>query len=263
MHSYLTVDFPLLDLDRQAYGVGSISTEVTELVRSRAETREAWLESMSRLARAVEYRDDVTGAHIERIAAYAELLAHLIGLPEERCAQIRLAAPLHDLGKIAIPDRVLLKRGQLTLKERQVMETHADVGYRLLAGSGSEILELGATIARYHHERYDGAGYPVGLRGTEIPIEARIVAIVDVFDALTADRVYRGAVSIDRAVQAMQADAGHFDPDMLEVFVRRLDLVKGVWAIHHPSGPMIRVQRPPSSQRHHAVATSRVAGSEP
>ena len=142
------------------------------------------------------------------------------------------------------------------------METHADLGYRLLSGSGSEVLELGATIARCHHERFDGSGYPLGLRGGEIPVEARIVAIADVFDALTADRVYRAAVSIDRAVQMMKADAGHFDPDLLDVFVRRLDLVKGIWAIHHPNGLIIRDQRPATSRPDHAVATNGVAASE-
>jgi HD-GYP domain-containing protein (c-di-GMP phosphodiesterase class II) len=195
---------------------------------------DAGLESMSRLARAVEIRDDATGAHMKRTAAYAERLAHLLGLPDERCARIRLAAPLHDLGKIAIPDRVLLKQGALTQQERRVMQTHADAGYRLLTGSGSELLELGATVARSHHERFDGAGYPLGLRADEIPLEGRVVAVADAFDALTSDRVYRRARSIESAVAEMRRDEGHFDPDILDVFVRRLDLVKDVWTVHHP-----------------------------
>ena len=236
IHSYLSVDFPLLDAAGNAYGVGGISTDVTELVHSRAETRAAWLESMGRLARAVEYRDDDTGKHIERMAAYADLIARALGLSDERCAQIRAAAAMHDLGKIATPDRVLLKRGRLTDDERTIMQAHPEVGYRLLAGSGSQQLELAATIAYTHHEWFDGSGYPRGLAGDAIPIEGRIVAIAASFDALTADRVYRKAMPIDDAVELMRADRGHFDPEVLEHFLGRLDQVKRVWATYRRQG---------------------------
>ncbi len=164
------------------------------------------------------------------MAAYSELIARLAGFPEARCALIRSVAPLHDLGKVAIADRVLLKRGALTAKERTIMKTHADVGYRLLTGSGSETLELAATIARSHHERFDGRGYPCGLRGDDIPVEGRIVAIADCFDALTANRTYRNAVPIAQALEVMREDAGHFDPEMFATFADHFDEVLQIWS---------------------------------
>ncbi|HEV7526986.1 MAG TPA: PAS domain S-box protein [Acidimicrobiia bacterium] len=249
-HAYLSVNFPLLDADGRAYGVGGISTEVTELVRARAETTTAWLESINRLSKAVEFRDDSTGAHIERMAAYSDLIARMLGLSPERCAQIRAAAPMHDIGKMAIPDHVLLKPGPFTPEERQIMDAHADVGFRLLTGSGSEILELAATIALSHHERFDGSGYPQGLVGTDIPLEGRIVAIADSFDALTSDRVYRAAMPIDTAIGVMQDETGHFDPDMLDLFVREIDLAKLVWASFHLPAAAVRLDALAAASRY-------------
>ena len=238
-HSYLSVSFPLVDADGRPYGLGGISTEVTELVRARAETNSAWLESMDRLARAVEFRDDDTGAHIERMAAFSALIAELLGFTPERCARIRAAAPMHDIGKLAIPDRVLLKPGPLTAEERATMDTHADVGFQLLTGSGSEVLELAAVIAQSHHERFDGTGYPRGLVGNAIAIEGRIVAIADSFDALTSDRVYRPAMTIEAAVDVMRSEAGHFDPDILDLFISRLDRAQAVWSSYHPEASQL------------------------
>jgi hypothetical protein len=133
------------------------------------------------------------------------------------------AAPLHDVGKVAIPDAILLKPGALTPEERAIVETHAEEGHRLLRGSSSSILDLAASIALSHHEKWDGSGYPRGLAGEEIPVEGRIVAIADVFDALTSDRVYRKAFAVEKAVEMMLADRGrHFDPVLLDAFMEVL-----------------------------------------
>ena len=132
---------------------------------------------------------------------------------------MRFASPLHDAGKVGVPDGILLKPGRLTPEERAIMETHAQRGYELLRGSASPILELAATIAWTHHERFDGSGYPRGISGEDIPVEGRIVAIADVFDALTSDRVYRPAFPLQEVLAMMAADRGtHFDPRLLDIF---------------------------------------------
>jgi putative two-component system response regulator len=172
---------------------------------------------------AVEFRDEDTGAHIERIGRFSTLLAEQIGLEEELCARMVHAAPLHDVGKVAIPDAILLKPGKLTAQERAIVETHAEEGHRLLKGSSSAILDLAATIALSHHEKWDGSGYPRGIVGEAIPIEGRIVAIADVFDALTSDRVYRKAFAVEEAVAMMRDERGrHFDPVLLDAFLEVL-----------------------------------------
>jgi hypothetical protein len=193
---------------------------LAELVNRRtAELELAQAETAVRLARAVEFRDDDTGSHIERVAVMAQMLAKAAGADEAFCALIRLAAPLHDVGKVASPDEVLKKRGALTPEERTLIEAHTEVGYELLADSASSLLRLAASIARTHHERFDGGGYSHRLRDGEIPLEGRIVAITDVFDALTQHRVYRDALPRVEALAIMRADTGHFDPDLLELFI--------------------------------------------
>ena len=189
---------------------------MTELEIAQAET-------VRRLSMAVEFRDEDTGAHIERIGRFSTLLAEQIGLEEELCERMSHAAPLHDVGKVAIPDAILLKPGKLTAQERAIVETHAEEGHRLLKGSSSAILDLAATIALSHHEKWDGSGYPRGVVGEAIPIEGRIVAIADVFDALTSDRVYRKAFAVDEAVAMMRNERGkHFDPVLLDAFMEVL-----------------------------------------
>ena len=198
-----------------------VAVRTEQLGRSRAET-------IRRLSRAVEYRDPETGDHIERMSGYCALLARKIGLDAEA---MLIASPMHDVGKIAVPDRVLLKPGPLSLEERRVMEQHADVGYRLLTGSDSELLELAATIAWTHHERYDASGYPRGLVGEAIPVEGRIAGVADVFDALTSDRVYRPALSLDEAGSEMLRQRGaQFDPDVLDLFFDSMDEVLAIRA---------------------------------
>jgi len=194
-----------------------------ELKRALSELELAHVETVRRLSMAVEFRDEATGAHTERIGRFSRLLAEQIGMDPEFCVRLSHAAPLHDVGKVAIPDTILLKPGPLTPEERAIIETHAEEGYRLVRGSSSSILDLAATIALSHQEKWDGSGYPRGLAGEAIPIEGRIVAVADVFDALTSDRVYRPAFSVDKAVQMMREERGrHFDPVLLDAFMEVL-----------------------------------------
>jgi HD domain len=195
----------------------------SELRKALTELEIAQAETVRRLSMAVEFRDEDTGAHIERIGRFSTLLAEQIGMEEEFCERMVHAAPLHDVGKVAIPDSILLKPAKLTVQERAIVETHAEEGHRLLKGSSSAILDLAATIALSHHEKWDGSGYPRGVAGETIPIEGRIVAIADVFDALTSDRVYRKAFPVEEAVAMMRAERGkHFDPVLLDAFLEVL-----------------------------------------
>jgi len=201
-----------------------IAGRSSELNRALAELKLAQAETVKRLSMAVEYRDEDTGAHIERIGNLSALLAEQIGMDQEFCMQLKLAAPLHDVGKVAIPDAILLKPGPLTPEERAIVETHAEEGYRILRGSSSEILELASRIALGHQEKWDGSGYPRGLAGEAIPIESRIVAVADIFDALTSDRVYRKAFSVEKALEMMRNERGrHFDPVLLDAFLEVID----------------------------------------
>ncbi len=198
------------EVERRA---GELNGAMSELETAQAET-------VKRLSMAVEFRDEDTGAHIERIGRFAVLLSEQIGMDAAFCGCIKYAAPLHDVGKVAIPDAILNKPGALSAEERAIVETHAEEGYRLVAGSSSAILDMAATIALSHHERWDGTGYPRGVKGEAIPIEGRIVAVVDVFDALTSDRVYRRAFSPQEAIEMMRAERGtHFDPVLLDAFL--------------------------------------------
>jgi len=200
-----------------------IENRTTELKRALSELEIAQAETVQRLSMAVEFRDEDTGAHIERIGRFSVLLAEHIGMDADFCERLRHAAPLHDVGKVAIPDAILLKPGPLTPEERAIVETHAEEGHRLVRGSSSSILDMAATIALSHQEKWDGTGYPRGLKGETIPIEGRIVAVADVFDALTSDRVYRKAFSVEDAVQMMREQRGrHFDPVLLDAFMEVL-----------------------------------------
>ncbi len=195
-----------------------------ELKDALSELEIAQAETVRRLSMAVEFRDEDTGAHIERIGRFSTLLAEQLGMEPDFCVKLSHAAPLHDVGKVAIPDSILLKPGPLTPAERAIVETHAEEGHRLVGGSSSSILDMAATIALSHQEKWDGSGYPRGLVGEEIPIEGRIVAVADVFDALTSDRVYRKAFSVEDAVKIMREERGHhFDPRVLDAFMEVLE----------------------------------------
>lgn len=194
--------------------------ELGERVRERTRELEATrLEVMERLCQAVEFRDDVTGRHTRRVGERAAAIARAAGLPSGDVDLLRRAAPLHDVGKIAIPDSILTKPGRLTEEEFSVMRSHTTIGAKILAGGRSELMVAAEAIARAHHERWDGHGYPDGLAGDAIPMVARIVAIADVYDALTHHRQYRDAWPPERAVEEIRAGAGtHFDPDLVGAF---------------------------------------------
>lgn len=185
-----------------------------------------------RLARAIEYRDGDTGGHVSRVALISRLIAEGIGLPPETCRIIYLAAPLHDIGKIGIADAILGKPGKLTPEEFDVMRGHVTIGAKILADGTSDLVRVAEQIARSHHERWDGTGYPNRLKGEAIPIEARIVAIADVFDALTSERPYKKAWPVAAAYEEVVKGSGsHFDPACVDAFVARWDEISQCLAL--------------------------------
>jgi cyclic di-GMP phosphodiesterase len=192
----------------------SVATRSEELTRARAEV-------LAHLAVAAEFRDDETGEHTARVGRTSAAVASAHGLDPEFVRMIAVAAPLHDIGKIGVPDRILLKRGLLTDEERRVMQSHAEIGAAILADSEVPELRLAETVARSHHERWDGRGYPHGLAGVSIPVAARIVAIADVFDALVFPRPYKEAWTVGEAVSEIRAQRGRqFDANLVDAFLR-------------------------------------------
>jgi putative two-component system response regulator len=176
-------------------------------------------EIVMRFARAAEYRDNGSGVHVRRMSGYCGILARAAGLPDDRCEAIALASALHDVGKIGIPDRILLKPGKLDPEEWRIMQTHSRIGAEVLGGDGSPLLELAAEIALTHHERWDGLGYPRRLRGADTPVEGRIAAISDAFDALTSERPYKKAWSVEDAAAEIRGQRGRqFDPALADLF---------------------------------------------
>jgi len=183
-------------------------------------------DTVIRLSRAAEYRDPETGAHILRMAHYSQLIARELGLSQSDQDLLLEAAPMHDIGKVGIPDKILLKPGKLDPAEFETMKQHAIFGYELLNGSSSLVLQAGAEIARGHHEKFDGSGYPSGTKGDQIPIFSRIVAVADVFDALTSERPYKKAWSLEAALDFLKKGSGnHFDPKCVEAFLNAWDEV--------------------------------------
>ena len=181
---------------------------------------ESQIEVLERLASAAEFRDDDTGRHTQRVATGSAVLARALGLEEGTSGVIRRAAPLHDVGKIVIPDNVLLKPGGLTDEEFTIMKRHTTIGAKILSGGQTDLIQMAERIARSHHERWDGNGYPDGLTGETIPLEARLVAVADVFDALTHARPYRGAWPLEKVRNEIAKQSGrHFDPQVVRVFL--------------------------------------------
>ncbi|MFV2033259.1 MAG: HD domain-containing phosphohydrolase [Gammaproteobacteria bacterium] len=201
-------------------------TMVEERTSELEETQRA---AIKMLAQAGHYNDTDTGVHIWRMASYSAALAGALKWPVEKAATLELAAAMHDTGKIGIPDSILKAPRKLAADEWEIMKTHAEIGYHILKQSDTPIFQLAATIARYHHEKWDGSGYPHGLSGDAIPECARIVAIADVFDALTMSRAYKKVWNTDQAISMLQEDAGkHFDPSMVELFISIIPQILGI-----------------------------------
>jgi PAS domain S-box-containing protein len=236
--TFETVKFPLLDEEGRATAVCGISTDITpqkEALRLRDELtaaqqqaidelRSSRLETVERLARAIEFHDSSTGAHVTRMAVIAAFLGSQLKLDAEFVQLLREAAPMHDVGKIGTSEEILRKPGPLTTEERKEMERHTVVGHEILAGSQSQLLQIAAVIALTHHEHFDGTGYPRGLVGEEIPLEGRISAVADVFDALLSDRCYRSALSVTDSAEVIRDGRGtHFDPQIVDLLINGLD----------------------------------------
>lgn len=208
------------------------------LLESAVKERTAKLQStrllvVRRLGRAAEYRDNETGNHILRMSKVSTLLASRLGWNAEDCELMLNASPMHDVGKIGIPDEILLKPGRLTPAEMAVMQTHAEIGADILSADDSDLLMLAQRIAISHHEKWDGSGYPFGLSGEDIPLEGRIVAVADVFDALTSERPYKDIWPLQDAVAYIQAQAGrHFDPAIVSTFCKSLPDIVAIRAEH-------------------------------
>ncbi|MFT4196675.1 MAG: two-component system response regulator [Pseudoxanthomonas sp.] len=231
----------LLQLRQQSENVKQRALSLEQrLLSSMHEVEERERETLTRLARAIEYRDTGTSRFLERMSHVAGLIAEQMGLSEEEARAIEMVAPLHDLGKIAIPDTVLLKPGALDEAEMAVMRRHPRIGHELLSGSQNRLIQLGAMIALRHHERYDGSGYPDGLRGEQIPLEARIVAVADVFDALISPRPYKPAWTIDATLSYLYAQRGRlFDPACVDALLRGRESLQAICeACGEEAGPI-------------------------
>ena len=209
-------------------------TELSSLVEARTlalqkalrEVKKSHEDTIIHLSAAAEYKDEETGAHIVRMSGYSAVIAEALGLDEEEVDLIRKSSPMHDLGKIGIPDHILLKPGKLDQDEWEVMKTHAGIGAEILGAGASDYVNMGSIIALSHHEKWDGSGYPSGLSGEDIPLVGRICAVADVFDALTSKRPYKDAFSVERSLEIMEQGRGsHFDPKVLDAFLENMDSV--------------------------------------
>ena len=207
-------------------------------LESSADPAEAGAEGLlGRLARAGTFRDEETAEHVERVSRTCALIACELGWSPPDCGSLRVAAAMHDIGKVGVPDAILQKRDALTTHERRAVEAHTELGYEILAGSGNPVLELAATVALTHHERYDSKGYPRGLKADEIPEPGRIAAVADVFDALTNDRAYRPAFSVSEALEMLREWRGtHFDPAVVTAFDAALPEIETVRKLY-PDAP--------------------------
>lgn len=202
-----------------------VQERTKELKNSLQMAKKTEYEISIRLGRASEFRDLETGGHIKRMSHYSKLLAHLYGLDNEECELILYAAPLHDIGKVGIPDKILLKPGRFEPEEFEIMKLHAELGAKMLDGSDEfPVLKAGHIIALQHHERWDGKGYPYGIKGEEIHLYARIIAIADVFDALSSKRCYKESMPLEKVLSIMKNDSGtYFDPSLIDLFLENLE----------------------------------------
>jgi putative two-component system response regulator len=215
-----------------------------EMVVAKRKLRDSERELVRRLGQAAEWRDDETGDHTLRVGEYCAAIAHSFGWKQRECEAIRVAAMLHDIGKIGIPDFVMVKSGELSPEERQLIQAHTLMGSDILADSEVPLLQMAQRIASSHHERWDGSGYPYGLAGVEIPMEGRIAALADVFDALTSKRRYKDAWTFDKAVKEIKAQGGsHFDPQVVLAFESALPLIKTIYDKYQSTARLFNISR--------------------
>ena len=206
-----------------------LERRVQERTRAVEETR---LDVIRRLGRAAEYKDNETGFHVIRMSKYCERLALAAGVSPDEASMLLTASPMHDVGKIGIPDAVLLKPGKLEGEEWEIMKSHATIGGEILSGGDSELMEMARVVALTHHENFDGSGYPLGLAGEEIPLMGRITAICDVFDALLSERPYKKAWPLDKTINMIREEAGSkFDPDLVDTFLGIIDEIQEIRAL--------------------------------
>jgi len=214
----------------------ALNTTIGELKDRNKELREAYLDTINRLVLAAEYKDKETGEHIVRMSGYCSLIAEKIGMTCGDVQNINYAAPMHDIGKIGVPDSILMKSGKLTADEFEIMKDHTTIGAEILANSNSEIIQVAQQIAVSHHERFDGRGYPEGLSGGKIPLVGMIVHIADVFDALTSNRPYKAPYPLEVAVDMIRKERGlSFSPDVVDVFLENIDEISTIKAEVDPS----------------------------
>ena len=198
-----------------------VNRRTAQLERALVQVKDAAMETIIRLSRAAEYKDEDTGAHVIRMGQYVGAIARQLSIGDHAIDVLMRAAPLHDVGKIGIPDRILMKPGALTAEEFEVIKTHPDIGARLLAGSRSEIIRMAEVLALTHHERWDGAGYPRNLAGTDIPLPGRILAVADIFDALVSRRPYKEPFPVPKSLDIIGRYRGNaLDPDVVDAFFR-------------------------------------------
>jgi putative two-component system response regulator len=201
-----------------------LTTNYAALKEAHRELEEAYLDTIHRLTLAAEYKDEDTGDHIMRMSRYSALIAEKLGLADKEVRNILYAAPMHDVGKIGIPDSILMKSGRLTEEEFATIKTHSIIGANILSNSKAEVLKLAEEIAISHHEKWNGTGYPQGLSGDKIPLSGRIVGLADAFDALTSKRPYKDPFPVEQAIDIIKKERGeHFDPRVVDVFLENAD----------------------------------------
>jgi PAS domain S-box-containing protein len=219
-----TLFYPLTDVDGNVIEYVQVMYDVTDIYRLNEEISLTQKEIVEKMGAIGETRSKETGDHVKRVAEYSYLLAKLYGLSEEEAVTLKEASPMHDIGKVGIPDEILNKPGKLTPEEFTIMKTHAEIGYEMLKHSERDLLQASAIVAYTHHEKWDGSGYPQGTGGEDIHIFGRITAVADVFDALGHDRVYKKAWELDRIYELFRDQRGiHFDPELVDIFFDNLD----------------------------------------
>jgi len=201
-----------------------LNKTILDLKAVHQELQESYIDTIHRLVLAAEYKDEDTGDHIKRMSRYCALIAEKLGLPAKEVQNILYAAPMHDVGKIGIPDSILLKPSKLTDEEFEIIKTHSTIGAKVLAHSKSKILQVAEQIALFHHEKWNGKGYPQGLSDDNIPLVGRIVGLADAFDALTSKRPYKDPFPMEKAIDIIKKERGeHFDPHIVDVFLENID----------------------------------------